>query len=89
MKSNLAEDIVSITDLIHRAPRVIEKLKKNKRPILITQNGRAAMVCMDVEEYQRQIKTLEMIDGLLKGERAFAAGNFLEWDRFEKKIDRF
>ena len=88
MKSNLTEDILPITDLMHHAGDLIHQLKKTKRPILITQNGRAAMVCVDVEEYQKQLRRLELIDAILKGEKAFAEGDFSSWTAFEKKLDK-
>ena len=88
MKSNLAQDIIPVTDLMHGARKVIQKIKKTKRPVLITQNGRAAMICQDVDEYQEQIKKLEIIDAILAGEKAFARGEFSTWKDFEKTLDK-
>lgn len=86
MKPNLTQDIIPVTDLMHSASKVIQKIKKTKRPVLITQNGRAAMICQDVDEYQEQIKKLEMIDAILTGERAFGKGEFSSWSDFEDEI---
>ena len=86
MKSNLSQDILPVTDLMHGAGKIIKKLKKTKRPVLITQNGRAAMICQDVDEYQQQVKRLEIIDAILTGEGAFAKGEFSTWNDFEKEI---
>lgn len=86
MKQNLAQDIIPITDLMHGAAKVIEKLKKTKRPILITQNGRAAMICQDINEYQEQTKKLEIIDSILLGEQAFGQGKFSSWNDFEDTL---
>lgn len=88
MKSNLAKDIIPISDLVHGAVDVISQIKKTKRPVLITQNGRAAIVCLDVQEYQEQLKRLQMVDAILSGERAFASGDFSSWRDFEDELDR-
>lgn len=87
MKSNLAKDIIPVSDLMHEAGEIIKQLKKTKRPVLITQNGRAAMVCLDVGEYQAQLKRLEMVDAILAGEKALAAGRFASWKDFETELD--
>lgn len=88
MASDLEQDIIPVTELIHHTAHILQKIKRTKRPILITQNGRAAMVCLDVKEYQKQIKRLALIDSILAGERAFAAGDFTGWDDFEAELDQ-
>ena len=88
MKSSLKQDIIPVTDLMHNAAEIIKKIQKTQRPILVTQNGRAVMICMDVEEYEQQMKRLNLIDAILSGERAFAAGQFSAWDDFEKELDK-
>ncbi|HBF12213.1 MAG TPA: prevent-host-death protein [Deltaproteobacteria bacterium] len=88
MKSDFNQDIIPVTELMHEAGKVIKKIRQTRRPVLITQNGRAAMVCMDVEEYQQQMKKLEFIDAILLGEKAFSQGDFLEWKDFEAKFDK-
>lgn len=88
MKSNLSQDIIPVTDLMHAAGKVIQKIKKTKRPVLITQNGRAAMVCQDVDEYQGQMEKLKMIDAILSGEHAFDKGEFSTWSQFEGALKK-
>lgn len=88
MRSNLAKDIIPVSDLVHGAGEVIKRIQRTKRPILITQNGRAAIVCLDVGEYQEQLKRLEIVDAILSGERALAAGDFSSWKDFESELDR-
>ena len=86
MKTNLSEDVIPITELIHNTQQVLQQLRNNKRPLLITQHGRAAMVCMEVVEYQEQIKKMKIIDEILHGERALSAGKVRDWDSFAKDL---
>ncbi len=88
MRSNLAKDVIPVSDLMHEAGEVIKHLKKTGRPVLITQNGRAAMICMDVGDYQEQMKKLEIVDAILSGERAFSRGDFSAWKDFESELDK-
>ena len=88
MKSSLKQDIIPVTDLMHNAAEVIKKIQRTQRPVLVTQNGRAVIVCMDVEDYEQQVRRLSLIDAILSGERAFASGHFSDWDDFEKELDK-
>lgn len=54
------EDIIPISDLIHGANKIIKRLKKNKRPIFITQNGKVSIVCMDVQDFEERSKRIAM-----------------------------
>ena len=67
MNTKLLEDIIPITDLMHKSKEIIAKLKKNKRPLLVTQHGRAAMICMDVAEYERQQRQNRLIEFISVG----------------------
>lgn len=88
MKPNLSQDIIPVSDLIHGAGKIIQKIKKTKRPILITQNGRSAMICQDIGEYQQQMNTLEMVRAILAGEQSFEKGQFSTWGDFEAELKK-
>jgi prevent-host-death family protein len=49
----LAEDIQPLTTFRRESASFINRLKKTKRPVVLTVNGRAAAVVQDVESYQR------------------------------------
>ncbi len=50
---NIATDIRSLTEFRRGSARMIKQLKKNKRPMVLTVNGKAAAVVQDAEAYQR------------------------------------
>lgn len=50
---NLATDIQSLTSFRRSSGDFMKHLKKSKRPIVLTVNGKAAAVVQDVEAYQR------------------------------------
>jgi prevent-host-death family protein len=52
----------SLTDFRHNAKRFIDELRETKTPLVLTINGRAAVVALDVssfENYQSRIRELE------------------------------
>ena len=55
-------NIHSLTDFKHNAKRFVEELRTTRSPLVLTVNGKAAMVALDVvsfEEWQNRIRELE------------------------------
>ena len=50
---NLAKDIQPLTTFRRRLAEFLEQIKKSKRPVVLTVNGKAAAVIQDAEAYQR------------------------------------
>jgi prevent-host-death family protein len=50
---NLAKDIQSLTTFRRSSADFMKRLKKSKRPMVLTVNGKAAAVVQDAEAYQR------------------------------------
>lgn len=53
------DQILPISDLQHRAKKMIEMVRETGEPIIVTQNGRPAAVLMDYENYEGWKLTLE------------------------------
>jgi prevent-host-death family protein len=56
---NLSRDIHSLTDFKHKTPDFVQQLKETGDPIVLTINGKAALVVQDAESYQ---KLLDLAD---------------------------
>jgi prevent-host-death family protein len=50
---DITKDIQSLTTFRRRSGDFIEQLKKTKRPVVLTVNGKAAAVVQDAKAYQR------------------------------------
>lgn len=71
------EDIVSMTDFKRDTVAHLRRLKKTRRPGVLTINGKAAAVVMDAAAYSRLMETIyraEAIDGIRRGLQDSAAG---------------
>jgi prevent-host-death family protein len=70
----LAENIKPISYLKANAAEVIEKLKTDHQPLIITQNGEAAMVIQSVTDYEQTQETLALLKMLAQSQQALADG---------------
>lgn len=50
---NIAVDIQPLTTFRRKSSEFIKQIKKSKRPVVLTVNGKAAAVIQDPEAYQR------------------------------------
>jgi prevent-host-death family protein len=50
---DITKDIQSLTTFRRRSGDLIKQLKKSKRPVVLTVNGKAAAVVQDAAAYQR------------------------------------
>jgi len=62
------EAIEPVTVLKTRSAELIRRARESRRPVIITQNGRATAVLLDVATYERQRRALLMLEYLARGE---------------------
>lgn len=84
---SLATQIKPITYLKSNAADIVKGFSVNPEPIIITQNGEARMVVMDIAEYEKQQETMALLKLLALGKTEFKAGNFSESKDFLDEMD--
>jgi prevent-host-death family protein len=60
-RSIFAQDIQSLSEFRSNASGFIAQVQKTKRPLVITQNGKSAAVLLDVNEYDKLMEKIELI----------------------------
>lgn len=65
-----------ITYLKSHAAEIVKTLPESGEPLLITQNGEAKLVVMDVKTYEEQAETLALLKLLALGNKEIEAGQF-------------
>lgn len=70
----LSENIKPISYLKANAAEVIENLKTTHQPMVITQNGEAAMVIQSVADYEQTLETLALLKILAQSQQAVSNG---------------
>ncbi len=86
MKISLDTDIRSLSDFRANTASYVQKVKSDRRPLVLTQNGRSAAVLVDVEEYQRLLDKVELLEELAQAKNELDRGEGIPHDELFKKI---
>ncbi|BDU73707.1 type II toxin-antitoxin system Phd/YefM family antitoxin [Mesoterricola silvestris] len=63
-----------VTEIKRHATEIIDQLRVDRVPVLITEHGREAAVMLDVATYKGMLHRLELLEIISKGEQAFTEG---------------
>jgi hypothetical protein len=66
------EDIQPLTEFQRNTRSAIAKLKKNRRPAILTINGQAEIIVQDIKSYQQLLARVEEANKLLELRRSIA-----------------
>lgn len=75
MSLNFSEDTKTVSDLRRHTQEILEQVRRTRRPILLTVNGKADAVLIDAKTYQKQLKAMNLARLLSEGEEDIAAGH--------------
>ncbi len=84
---SLAEQIKPISYLKSNAADIVKNFATNPEAIIITQNGEAKMVVMDIGAYERQQETMALLKLLHLGKKDLQDGKFQSAEDFFKEMD--
>lgn len=87
-KVRFSEDLTPISDFRVRTAEIVAKVKKTKRPVILTQRGRSAAVLEDVREYERKTERLELLEAILTGLRAAEKGAVVPHAKAMAELDK-
>lgn len=79
----------TISELLPGGAKVLKEIKRQKTPVLITQNGRPAAYLMDVTTYQRLEKRMRILEGIARGETAILEGRTLSDSEAKRRMKRW
>ena len=77
-----------ISYLKSHAAEIVRDLTECREPMLITQNGEAKLVVMDVRSYEEQENTLALLKLLALGNREIEQGKFRPAAEVFAELDR-
>jgi prevent-host-death family protein len=61
---NLSQDIHSLTDFKRNTSDFMSQMKKTRRPVVLTVNGKAELVVQHAESYQQILDRLERFEAV-------------------------
>ncbi|MBN1351101.1 type II toxin-antitoxin system Phd/YefM family antitoxin [candidate division KSB1 bacterium] len=82
----LNEDIQPLSEFRANAATFIEKIRKTKRPLVLTQRGKSSVVMMDVTEYENLIEKLEVLSDIQVAESQLKAGEGIGHDEAKRNV---
>ena len=65
-----------ISYLKSHTAEIVRSISESRKPLLITQNGEAKMVVIDVKSYEEQAETMALLKLLALGNREIENGQF-------------
>lgn len=69
-----SEDIRSVTDLKRHTREILDHLHATRRPVILTVNGRADSVLLDVHAYEELLGAANLAELLTPAERDIESG---------------
>ncbi|CAN5433101.1 type II toxin-antitoxin system Phd/YefM family antitoxin [soil metagenome] len=88
MDISISKDIEPLSEFRKRSADFVKRLKKEKQPIVLTQHGKSAAVLMDVSEYERFIKKMEMLEDLLEAKQQVEQGKTYSKEEAKERIEK-
>jgi prevent-host-death family protein len=82
----LSGQVKSITFLKNNTGEVMSKLAEDRQPFVITQNGEAKAVLMDVNDYDEQIHKIAMLQRLVVAAQETEQGQYRPVDEVFAEI---
>jgi len=77
-----------ISYLKSHAAEIVRDISESREPMLITQNGEAKLVVMDVKSYEEQMETFALLKILALGNREIEQGNYQTVEDVFSELDR-
>lgn len=83
-----SSQIKPISYLKSHAAQIVSEITESRQPLLITQNGEAKLVVMDVRSYEEQEQTMALLKILAMGSKEIQQGKFRDAEDFFADLDR-
>ncbi|MBK9574122.1 MAG: type II toxin-antitoxin system Phd/YefM family antitoxin [Rhodoferax sp.] len=84
----LSTQIKPISYLKSHAAQIVKELGESRQPLVITQNGEATMVVIDVKSYEERENTLALLKLLAIGNSQIEQGKFQDAEDVFANLDK-
>ena len=84
----LSSQIKPISYLKSHTAEIVKTITESREPLVITQNGEAKLVVMDVKSFEEQEDTMTLLKLLAMGNREIEEGKFRDAEDVFAELDR-
>jgi prevent-host-death family protein len=88
MPLSLTEDVKTVSELKQNLRAVLGQIRDTGRPVVVTVNGKPDAVLIDVDTYERRLKSLNLVRLLAEGEQDVQQGRTRPASAFLKELKR-
>jgi prevent-host-death family protein len=88
---DIGKDIYSLSDFKRNTSELLDQMRGSGHPVVLTINGKAAIVVQDAVSYQKlldRMDELEALEGTKRGLADVVAGRVTPLKEFEKRFRR-
>jgi prevent-host-death family protein len=85
---NLAQDLKPISYVKAHITEVVEYVGDSRSPVIITQNGEAKAVLIDIESYEKTIYAINLFKLLQLSEKSAIDGKLIPHEKVKEKIEK-
>jgi len=82
----LDQDIRSLSDFRANAASYIERVKTERRPLVLTQHGKSSAVLIDVEDYQKLLDKVQLLEEIFPARKELDNGDGLSQKEFFSEL---
>ena len=84
----LDQDIQPLSEFRKHAADFIDRIKKQKRSIVLTQHGKSAAVLVDVSEYQSMVDKIDLMEELIEAERQIVKEDVVSHEEAKNRLKK-
>ena len=78
-----------VTTLKREATKILQRIRDEKEPLLITEHGKPAAYLVDVESFEANQKRMNLLEGIARGEQAIAGGRVYSNEQAKSKFSKW
>ncbi len=78
-----------VTTLKRHATEILDDLRADHDPVLITQHGRPAAYLVDVDAFESLNRRMAILEGIARGEQAVKQGRVLSHEQARNRMRRW
>lgn len=80
------QDIQPLSKFSSKVAFYFDQVKKTKKPLVITQNGKSSAILLDVSEYQQMLDKIEVLEEVRLAESQISQGLAISHEDVRKRF---
>ena len=83
---NISQNIVSLSNFKNKASKMLHEIQSSHRPLVITQNGKAAAVLISPSDFDLLTEQVQFVDAVQSGLADVQNGRLLPDEDLDKEL---